>query len=1760
MSTLAVVLLLALAVTGLASPVVITPSSTGLVLVPTNASQPVFFEFSGFSPFSSLNFTAVFQSSNAANGGNTTSANITFPSASVFTGFQWDFDGTGQFNTTNGSEMVAGVSVLSDVPGPDAPIDVTFDIVQTLTVRLMRSANLRVFVNNKHMVASDFSSATADLSNTSSLVVVEADAERRELMIDIEDAWKTWPINSSSNIEIYRHPCANRSWCDQVQVHGHYTLNSSVFADHSTSDWDVQGDAHARRSVYLNFGYYHDGLATAAYGRLSHGESYTDRPPVMIVSPFVPYEYMAFRVSIAGVEYKFLTHWVSFFNDSQSVVRVGFSYHDVVPVDFNRPGDPVPPGLPVVSADGFATQSLPITIWTGSDGSPSVEPPVLTVRPCVSSSNCSTTKFSRVSVLLSDWSNKLGFGEQRFYLNRFGTFGDGGNIVVSSIMPVLSSALANETTLFRIDISTHHGFASSFILDYSFKSPSLGIEDDLARCSGRGVWDSTSSACVCYFNNDGTITGTDCSVYVDECSTNKCMSRGVCDPVTADCICNAVGANSTLNCTQCFPGFLPDPDPVLHCVNCQPGLYGTHCNYSDPQAASAFDGMCNETQGNRTSLNLDVVCACEPGFWGATCSMTTQQANDIFCTGSNGTATNDGFQGGNVTMGDQYVTLTQCICNPGRVGLACELTECPEGPRHNITNNCMSCIDGVVPTVVNGVLYCMDCVPGRHGVFCNSTNATSLRASMCNNNGQPNGTTCICDPPFSGDFCADTNCPTAACDPSETCMALQLTLPRLVQTPEKTRITSKCVCTPNGTNLTCYYNYMARPDLCSNHGFMNGTRTECDCDPGWYTYYVDGEWPAVGVDVFCNVPQYQCDAIKCNRRGTCVDDLETPAGGLWGIRCDCQEGASGPGCEFVAGECAATRCSSHGECVASVATGVFDHCLCDSGFTGDSCEVATFANWMNVSLAGGSSDPFTVVMSSASPASDGTLRTSTGEFSVDIAPNTTTRLAPPNDTAIGDSATFNNTGGAFVQPQQITHRVGSRLEAKNKIMARLMTAGTGVSVDIRCVTGELTTARSPLQITASASAGFCLNTTSPGVCDDSTVSIEQAIADTISHCSVLLLNSSTYGSQSVLMVVDNTTRPWSDLRIQFSTRNTTADLFSVASGFEVANAFFSKDGLYLYVLTHTPGYHASDCPAEFVNCPTLYTGRASVDIFKLKNDSSGDPEYVTTQDNLQALGLPLLAHESRFSQDVDRLLIGGVSGYTTVVGRDPSTGLLVTNAASSYGVPIVGPLIGKSDQVLARVRNSTLLGLVTISSNGAIVFPYRIDMATFDQSPATSVQTVTTTPSPSGVVVPSISTPVASVIIGETIMVVVGTTVSGEWVSTMCKSRSSIFDPLSESFCDPLQLGIGQLDDGLAVQTGIIPVTGETVARVDNPRLQDTTFLSVAPQYMDLPQNNRWGLAVVRRSAVSVFSVYTETDRGIAILPTGFGSQHVRTFRFPSTNRCVQGHFSPNGRFFAVACGEVVRVFFVFPSMWLDPLYVHPTTNATTVVFSPDSTRLYAVDQGEQKLIKFGELESPLTAGSASITVVDVDNTTRVATVAVTLPVMVPDGSVSLVLYDEGVIIPGDATARHTIALSSVYHSGTTTVQFQVPVYGNYSAFLSIQATPTQVSTLTAAQPVALLVVNQTQITGGGTGGGTTGVPPPQKYTSDETALMIEVWIVVALVSVISVTAIVAWAYPRAVELGGNLKERQVQRADAKKAAEVRRLTEENGLEFDDGL
>ena len=465
------------------------------------------------------------------------------------------------------------------------------------------------------------------------------------------------------------------------------------------------------------------------------------------------------------------------------------------------------------------------------------------------------------------------------------------------------------------------------------------------------------SECLCEAGFSGQL----CDVDINECQPNPCLNNGTCldrvNNFTCSCVpfwdgrtcetCSlgCVNGNQSVDCSEClceggFSGQLCDvdinecqPNPCLNNGTCLDRVNNFTCS-----CVPFWDGRTCETCSlgcvNGTQSVDCSECLCEAGFSGQLCDVDINECQPNPCL-NNGTCLDrvnnftcscvpfwDGWTCETCSLGcvngTQSVDCSECLCEAGFSGQLCDLdiNECQPNP---CLNN-GSCLDRV-----NN--FTCSCVPFWDGRTCETCSLGCVNGTQ-----SVDCSECLCEAGFSGQLCdVDINeCQPNPCLNNGTCLD---------------RVNNfTCVCVPFWDGRTCETCSLA----CGN-GTYSADCSSCSCNPGYR-----GDMCEIDID--------ECSPDPCLNNGTCLDRVNnytcTCTNEWVGRNCsdcllECNNGVSsdscsmcvcesqytGDSCDAILDPCESNPCRHEGECVAN--STVYE-CLCLSGYIGEDCGVGVY--------------------------------------------------------------------------------------------------------------------------------------------------------------------------------------------------------------------------------------------------------------------------------------------------------------------------------------------------------------------------------------------------------------------------------------------------------------------------------------------------------------------------------------------------------------------------------------------------------------------------------------------------------------------------------------------------------------------------------------------------------------------------------------------------------------------------------------------------
>jgi len=174
------------------------------------------------------------------------------------------------------------------------------------------------------------------------------------------------------------------------------------------------------------------------------------------------------------------------------------------------------------------------------------------------------------------------------------------------------------------------------------------------------------------------------------------------------------------------------------CINCPVGFQydpnsGNCTNYCQP---TCNNGQCVSNTSSSVSY-----CSCNPGYIGTSC-------NILNCPG-NPECNNKG----KCVVGNSGDVV--CQCDPLYTGENCSVLVCPGYP-NNVCGKKGYCSDA------DGSPSCVCTTPGYFGDSCQNFTVETVNCSgvpICNDHGDCENGTCLCDTYWEGPSCGERNCP-----------------------------------------------------------------------------------------------------------------------------------------------------------------------------------------------------------------------------------------------------------------------------------------------------------------------------------------------------------------------------------------------------------------------------------------------------------------------------------------------------------------------------------------------------------------------------------------------------------------------------------------------------------------------------------------------------------------------------------------------------------------------------------------------------------------------------------------------------------------------------------------------------------------------------------------------------------------------------------------------------------------------------------------
>lgn len=326
--------------------------------------------------------------------------------------------------------------------------------------------------------------------------------------------------------------------------------------------------------------------------------------------------------------------------------------------------------------------------------------------------------------------------------------------------------------------------------------------------------------------------------------------------------------------------------------------------------------------GKCVSTPTGLICRCEPGWVGMLCDIPR-------CPG-------DCYGNGLCMMG-------RCVCDKDWHGESCGMRRCPEdcsGAGYCFRGVCQ-CSSGfggpncaeLRPTGQTLAVKLQHApamkAPAKVDAF---AVAASLRAVVpksctddCNNHGKCNGWgECECMAGYSGNAC-EIYCPNECTHQGEcvegACLCFagflgdDCSVSGCCSGHGSCEDPTKCICEAGWGGHECSMKLLCEDPTCSGHGFCS--EGSCHCSLGF-------------MGPTCSLPSGGCHPA-CSEHGMCNADTKS---------CDCEEGFTGATCEGEVQLCP-NMCSSKGLCLNG-------ECMCGAGWAGEDCSQRHFTPGMSV--------------------------------------------------------------------------------------------------------------------------------------------------------------------------------------------------------------------------------------------------------------------------------------------------------------------------------------------------------------------------------------------------------------------------------------------------------------------------------------------------------------------------------------------------------------------------------------------------------------------------------------------------------------------------------------------------------------------------------------------------------------------------------------------------------------------------------------------
>lgn len=1187
--------------------------------------------------------------------------------------------------------------------------------------------------------------------------------------------------------------------------------------------------------------------------------------------------------------------------------------------------------------------------------------------------------------------------------------------------------------------------AFMFVLKRTTENATEMADCRAETCGGRGECHPTlEGVCLC----DRDYFGEACTQTRAECESESCLSPSFCvwsqDVAEQRCACHVPGAYMPdPPCTYCATNFKLNSGV---CTLCAAGWGGEFCDYVNGTAAELATGKCNG-HGFPLPTGLGFPCQCDYGYVGKYCEVAFDEFLGESACNSHGIAFNS----------DPFTESYLCDCEPGYGSTYCSATPQCQSSNSNLTADppCSSCRNHWRRDV-RGAYYfrnqahCYDdlCEEGWFGEDCELNDPIDCRHLICNGSGEcVSGypAMCTCDEGFAGERCDLnlTECATGSCYDHGQCGLVPVQVRDGEETiypyefPAGEYEPRACTCDDGfyGANCTVMDPESYRDERCNGHGVATSVYNgkQCACD--------DGYFDAANQGGECNMTASACSEYFCQGIGTCYwNETYFPYGILCG---ECEGLHYGKYCQHDGALCASNWCSGHGRCVFQwpyEPSSDFS-CFCDEGWSGDSCAISQ--SLLAINATANETDPY----SPSQSVEQSLARVPRGVIEIGLVgavPDAKRQLRIKGRQLLQNLV---EGGGDDVDPYTRT----SAYVLSRTIFRTQSDDDMEADVTFTCILGALNRSDPSISvIVTDVSAPFFLDLNTYEFSGN--LSVTSSVLDDIFSCPIFQINNTNTRRVSII-IVDNSTRPDNERRALMSTLVSTTPL-TLSHG-QVESLFVSSDEKHLYALQT----FVSE-PSQFEGCDPVYNvttytplcvhhDDCAISIFELEDDGRAIVGS-SRQDSLTLFGMPLRCKNMAYDPVSQRAAVGSILGYVTFLPRNPSTGEFLFSGTYPY-TPYLGADNVQSSQFWGHEPDGSFCYIGRVSPPGATretFEAYRVDPERYAYDP-TAVRRLATASSVSPLIqggfqdtFPLLATTPSQgtlIVVANTILVYIGK-IGFITVGVMCSNARPLHK--TGGWCRSFRY---QLDPGLGNRIG-----DDGVRRLfHNPHLHGFTYVAqYQPPYdptLSVYERSPWHICVVLPTGLRTFAFAVTNYTGSNNVARPH-SQLLQKIAFPGTNRCVHGVYAPNGRAFAVACGEVVRLFDVNPgSGYLSHMYTHLTTNATRVAFANHSRILHVWDSA------VGVRTYDVPDGLVPPVIISVSNTTgpdpelSYVLVTVNFSLMQTDGSVYVRLYEDIVVYPHLAIPVLSFQINSSYTQGQQQIRVGVPRANNGSYKFAVE-------------------------------------------------------------------------------------------------------------------